>query len=176
MRCHSLQSTGWALHAAMLGWLWREAASFDQWNVYLMLRWAAYLALVAFVSHRIGDRITLIFTGVPFVAVGFLLAQRILGGHEGELAIWNVKTLVDVAVLGLALATSFVAQPREARIAFRLAIHAGSAGAALARAFLPGSRVHQPAIQLHRRPLRLRDAGRGALPGGPTPPGVAHKG
>ena len=116
------------VHAAMLGWLWREAASFDQWNVYLMLRWAAYLTLVAFISHRIGDRITLICTGIPFVAVGFLLAQRILGGHEGELAIWNIKTLIDASVLGLALATSFVAQPREARIAFRLAIHAGALG------------------------------------------------
>jgi uncharacterized membrane protein len=116
------------VHVAALAWLWREATPLDQLDGYIMLRWAAYLTMVAFISHRIGDRITLIFTGIPFIGVAYMFTVRILSGHEGELAIINYRTLIDLCVMALALAISFVAQPREMKIAYRLAIHAGVLG------------------------------------------------
>ncbi|HKP53099.1 MAG TPA: DUF2339 domain-containing protein [Chloroflexia bacterium] len=116
------------VHVAALAWLWREATPLDLSGGYVMLRWAAYLAMVAFISHRVGDRITLIFTGIPFIGVAYMFAGRILSGHEGELAVLNPRTILDLCVMALALAVSFVAQPREAKIAYRLAIHAGVLG------------------------------------------------
>jgi hypothetical protein len=112
------------VHVAVLGWLAREATMVEQGYGYVMLRWAAYLTMVALISHRVGDRFTLMFTNISYLAVGALFVQRVLSGHEGDLAILNSKTLVDAGVIALALTASFVTQPREAAISIRLAVHA----------------------------------------------------
>lgn len=115
-------------HLAVMWWLWREIHTYLNGDGYVMLAWAAYFTGVALFSHYIRDRATLIFTSVPFLGVAYLFAMRALGTHDGELAIFNLKTLLDVAVIGLALATSFVAQPVGAKIAFRLAVYAAVMG------------------------------------------------
>ncbi|MDQ3929472.1 MAG: DUF2339 domain-containing protein, partial [Chloroflexota bacterium] len=114
------------VHTAVLGWLWREATQVDLASGYVMFRWAAYLTMVALISHKVRDQVTLVFTNIPYVLVALLFAQRIAGGHEGDMAMLNTKTLIDVAVLWSALTLSFVAEPRPASIAFRLAAHAGA--------------------------------------------------
>ena len=67
-----------AAHAAVLAWLWREAAYADFTNGYVMLRWAAYAAVVAFLSHRLRDRTTLMAAAAPFsiIAGPVRLAHR----------------------------------------------------------------------------------------------------
>ncbi len=114
-----------AVNGAVLAWLWREATPADLTNGYVMFRWAAYSAVVAFVSHRLRDRVMLLASAAPFPVIAALFAWRITGVHGGSLALLNTNTLVDLSTLALALAVSFVAQPRETAIALRLGFHAG---------------------------------------------------
>ena len=92
-----------------------------------MLAWAVYFVLVAYFSRRIGDRVTLALSALPFAAVASLLAWRILEGHEGAWPILNTKTLLDLVVLGLSYAALHLAAgvtpfPFYARLAARTLI------------------------------------------------------
>lgn len=115
------------VHSAVLGWLVRETVPLEQRAGYVMLSWAAYLTAIAFISRRAGDRITLALTGIPYIGVAVLFALRIFIPQEG-VSIFNINTLIDASVLALALATSFVIQPRETATAFHLCVHAGVLG------------------------------------------------
>lgn len=113
------------VHTAVLGWLLREATLQDLDSGYVMLRWAAYLSMLAFVSHHLRDHVTLRYINIPFAAVGALFAWSIMGGHVGLLAFLNAKTAIDVAVIAFAGSIQFVARPRRLAVAYRLAVHAG---------------------------------------------------
>jgi hypothetical protein len=113
------------VHAAALGWLWREATALDMESGYVMLRWAVYLTTVAFISHRVGDHVTPMFLHLPWMAVAAWYWQLIGRAPGSEYAFLNATTVIALAVLVCAFASSFVAQPREAGGAYRLAVHAG---------------------------------------------------
>lgn len=113
------------VHTAVLGWLLREATVQDLDSGFVMLRWAAYLSMLAFVSHRLRDRVTLRYINIPFAAVGALFAWSIAGGPVGALAFLNAHTAIDVAVVAFAGSIQFVARPRRLAVAYRLTVHAG---------------------------------------------------
>ena len=113
------------VHAAVLAWLWREATYVDFTSGYVMLRWTTYVALVAFISHRLRDRVTLIAAAAPFPAIALLFIWHITLGRLSYLLYLNSDTLIDLAVLVLVLAVSFVAQPERIKLCLRLGFHAG---------------------------------------------------
>jgi hypothetical protein len=90
-----------------------------------MLRWTAYVAAVAFISHRLRDRVTLIAAAVPFPVIAMLFIWHITLGRLSYLLYLNSDTLIDLTVLMLVLAVSFVAQPERVKLCLRLTFHAG---------------------------------------------------
>jgi hypothetical protein len=113
------------VHAAVLAWLWRESTSADFTNGYVMLRWTAYVATIAFISHRLRDRIMLAASAAPYPIVALLFTFHVALGRKGDIPFLNTNTLVDLVVLALTLAVSFIAQPRWVGISLRLGFHAG---------------------------------------------------
>ncbi|MDQ6694700.1 MAG: DUF2339 domain-containing protein [Chloroflexota bacterium] len=111
------------VHIAVLGWLLHESTYADLVQGYVMLRWAGYLAMVAFVSRRMLDKVTLRFTNIAFGAVGGLLAWHLSTSREGALALLNAGTLVDLLAIGAIFAASFLTAPPEARQILRIGAH-----------------------------------------------------
>jgi hypothetical protein len=125
------------VHAAVLAWLWRESTFTDFSNGYVMLRWTAYVATVAFISRTLRDRIMLAASAVPYPIIAVLYIFHIVLGRIGDVPFLNTNTLVDIAVLALTLAISFIAQPRWVGASLRLGFH--SAVLALLWRELPNS-------------------------------------
>jgi hypothetical protein len=114
-----------AVHASVLAWLWRESTPADFLSGYIMLRWTAYTAVVAFISHRVRDRITLIASAAPFPIIATLFTLHLSFSTPAAIPFLNTNAAIDLFALTLTLAVSFVAQPREAALALRMAFHAG---------------------------------------------------
>lgn len=116
------------VHVAALGWLLRESTPADFDQGYVMLRWALYLGMLAFVAHRVRDKAMLMFVNCAWLGVAYLFALRLPGMRTYGTPFLNSDALVDVAVVGIAFAAQMVAQPRWAAIALRIAAHASVLG------------------------------------------------
>ncbi|MDQ3704931.1 MAG: DUF2339 domain-containing protein [Chloroflexota bacterium] len=113
------------VHAAALGWLWRESTVFDMDQGYLMLRWALYLGMLALVSHKVRDTVMLWFVNWAWVPIAYMLAMRFQSVRWSGPPFLNADAIVDAAVIAIAFAVQMVAQPRWAVFVFRIAGHAG---------------------------------------------------
>ncbi len=179
-------------HGAMVGWLWRELSPLPNGDGYVLIAWSLYALTLLALSGGLVERLTniaprarqvarmLTDQTTPFVAhflfgaVGLWFARRIELGNYGATPVLNPMALADLTVIILAFGASFVAHPKEAQLAYQVAVHLAVLGwlgreLALLPQPLASIMLSWAAYATLLRYVALRRAVGGL--GGPTPDG-----
>mgnify|MGYP002336324160 CR=1 FL=1 len=93
-----------------------------------MLSWAAYLAVVQFVSWRLGDRVTSTASHLPYALVMFFLFARLIVFGSPEVSFWHERALIDTLTIALAALASLIALPKEMAVWYRMGVHVAILG------------------------------------------------
>ena len=116
-----------AVHLGVLGLLWRELVKLPDGIGYVALAWAAYATALQIAAWRAPARVKPLETGVPahlvFAMVAFVLAFRLLSGRAGEMVFFNLRNLIDLAVILLAVGVSFLPMERPLQLVYRGGAH-----------------------------------------------------
>jgi hypothetical protein len=116
-----------AVHLGVLGLLWRELVSLPQGIGYVVLAWAAYATALQIAAWRVPARVKPLETSVPahliFGVVAFLLAFRLLSIRVDEIVFFNLRNLIDLAVIVLAVGVSFLPMERQLQLIYRGGAH-----------------------------------------------------
>lgn len=89
----------------------------------LLFALAAQATAILFVAQRLNDQRVAPLGHLLFVGLGLWLVLRLTDLRYGQIAVFNAEALTELAVLGLALAASFVVRPRRIAPIYWLAIH-----------------------------------------------------
>jgi len=125
-----------AAHFAVLALLWRELSALPNGMSYVMLSWAAYGVGMHYLARRLPNRIEpnrieseslSIAANVPFVGVALLFMWGITGPAP-DVAVFNLRALLSLASIGLAIAASFLARPRQVTLAYWLGAYLAGLG------------------------------------------------
>jgi hypothetical protein len=112
-----------AAHVSVLVVLWRELIGLENGGSYVIVAWAAYATVWMLVARRTGDRVGEWAAHVPFGVIALWLALRLVTGQQGAAALFNVKAVADLVVIGLALYVSMLARARWLALVYRLGSH-----------------------------------------------------
>ncbi|HMA35807.1 MAG TPA: DUF2339 domain-containing protein, partial [Chloroflexia bacterium] len=126
-------ATGYQLYAqlAVFGWLWRELHGLANGDTYLFLAIGGYATLLHILAHRQSDRgVTLPLAMRPtalvahlgFAIIGVWLPVRILTG-AGVPPIFNLGSLIDLAVIGLAATAGRLLPSQDEWLAYQYGVH-----------------------------------------------------
>jgi uncharacterized membrane protein len=99
------------------------------WSWMVMLAWAAYAIVLNACRWIFPTRFSRADTTIPASAVlilsGLLFAWRIVAGHVGELAVFNLNTLYDFALPVMAAGASFLIRERPVAAGYRITAYLG---------------------------------------------------
>ncbi len=108
-------------HVALLGWLTRELLIVPGGAEWAFLCWGVYAAGLHLLSRRAPRWGSLALAHVIAVGAGLWLLQRLIAGEALHLAVLNPRGVLDLAVILLAAAVSFLLSSRAASV-YRLAV------------------------------------------------------
>jgi hypothetical protein len=120
------------VHFAFVVWIGLQLAGLPYAVGWTMLAWAVYAVGLNVAYKRLPARFTIAETTLPahaVLAAGLLLfAIDMSTGPEGGVAVFNVKTLLDLAFLAILAGMSFVVRPAPWPTGYRLFLHLGAIG------------------------------------------------
>jgi hypothetical protein len=118
-----------AVHMGVLGLLWRELWVLPNGPGLVMLTWALYAVGLHLLHNRWPVRFPEDDTTIPahliLLLTGGWFILDIVSGQVGEWAVFNVRTLIDAAVVAIVAGMSFFVRPARIVPGYRIAAHAG---------------------------------------------------
>ena len=89
----------------------------------LLIALALEGAALHLLARKTSDAGMLLFGNIIFSGVAAWLATRLLSGVSVEYPFWNTQALTDLAVIAIALGTSFVCRDRYTGLTMRSVVH-----------------------------------------------------
>jgi uncharacterized membrane protein len=115
---------GLAAFAALVAWLARELAPFTYGQGYTLVAWALVGVALLVTARRVGDRSYTSAAHLLFALAGLWVAARLMTDVESGVAFADPDRVLDLLVIGVGFATSWLSPSSAERDGYRLAVHA----------------------------------------------------
>lgn len=117
-----------AVHVALLAWLFAQLYPLSDGTSLVMLAWLGYGVILNIRTRLWPALFTQANSGyashATFAAAAVMFCVHYFTGHEGALAVFNMKTLADAAFVASAAVMSFAVMPQRYAPAYRVTAHA----------------------------------------------------